>query len=81
MTGLPEFDFIPRVRAHYFHQYPIKQIKMDSSTNIQLNKLKWMARWTDLYNPLHGAGYCLHPEFHAYNHTARTKALTDLYTM
>ena len=48
------------------------------STNIQL---KWMALWTDLYNPLHGSGYCLHPEFHAYNHTTRTKALTDLYTM
>ena len=28
MTDLPEFDFILRVRGHYFHQYTIKQIKM-----------------------------------------------------
>ena len=25
MTDSPEFDFIPRVRALYFHQYPIKK--------------------------------------------------------
>ena len=24
MTDSPEFDFIPRVRARYLHQYPIK---------------------------------------------------------
>ena len=39
------------------------------STNIQL---KLMFRWTDLYNQLHGAGYCLHPEFQAYNHNHTT---------
>ena len=22
---------------------------------------KWLQRWTDLHNPLHGAGYCLDP--------------------
>ena len=53
MTDPPEFDFIPR---------DVRVI----STNIQL---KWMVRWTDLHNPLHGAGYCLDPEFHAYDHT------------
>ena len=43
--------------------------------------IKWTAQWTDLHNPLHGAGYCLYPEFHAYDHTTCSKALTDLYTM
>ena len=40
-----------------------------------------MAQWTDLHIQLHGAGYCLYQEFHAYDHAIRTKALTDLYTM
>ena len=48
------------------------------SSHIQL---KWMARWTDLHNPLLGAGYCLDPEFHAHDHTACPEALTDFYTM
>ena len=48
------------------------------STDIQS---KWMARWTDLHNPLHGAGYCLDPEFHAHDHTTCPEALTDFYTM
>ena len=48
------------------------------STDIQL---KWMALWTDLHNPLHGAGYFLDPDIHAYDHTTRPEALTDLYTM
>ena len=26
----------------------------------------WMARWTDLHNPLRGAGYNLDPELHAH---------------
>ena len=42
---------------------------------------KWMARWTDLHNPLHGAGYCLDPEFHSHDHTACAEALADLFTM
>ena len=40
-----------------------------------------MAQWTDLHNPLHGAGYCLDPEFQAYDHTTCPEALTGLYTM
>ena len=40
-----------------------------------------MAQWTDLHNPLHGAGYCLNPDIHAYDHTTCPEALTDLYTM
>ena len=40
-----------------------------------------MARWTDLHNPLHGAGYCLDPEFHSHDHTACAEALADLFTM
>jgi len=42
---------------------------------------KWLARWTDLHNPLHGAGYCLDPEFHAHDHVACPEALTDFFTM
>ena len=48
------------------------------STDIQL---KWMARWTDLHNPLHGAAYCFNPDIHAYDHTTCPEALTDLYTI
>jgi hypothetical protein len=40
---------------------------------------KWMSRWTDLHNPLHGAGYCLDPEFHAHDHVACPEALTDFF--
>jgi hypothetical protein len=40
-----------------------------------------MARWTDLHNPLHFAGYCLDPEFHAHDHVACPEALTDFFTM
>ena len=40
-----------------------------------------MAQWTDLHNPLHRTGYCLDPEFHAYDHTTCPEELTDLYTM
>jgi hypothetical protein len=39
-----------------------------------------MARWTD-HNPLHGAGYCLDPEFHAADHVACPEASTDFFTM
>ena len=42
---------------------------------------KWMARWTDLHNALHSAGYCLDPEFHAHDHVACPEALTDVFTM
>ena len=41
----------------------------------------------DLHNQLNGTGpttltgYCLNPEFHAYDHTTCPEALTDLYTM
>ena len=31
-------------------------------------QLKWMAWWSDLHNQLHGAGYCLEPEFHTRSH-------------
>ena len=44
-------------------------------------QLKWMAQWTDLHNLLHGTGYCLDPEFHAYDNTTCPEELTDLYTM
>ena len=46
------------------------------STDIQL-----MARWTDLHNLLHGAGYCLNPDIFVYDQTTCPYALTDLYTM
>jgi hypothetical protein len=29
---------------------------------------KWLQKWKDLQNPLHGAGYCLDPEFHSHDH-------------
>ena len=48
------------------------------SSHIQL---KWMARWTDLHEPLHDAGDCRDPEFHAHDHTTCPEALTDFYTM
>ena len=38
MTDSPEFDFIPRVRARYFHQYPIK---MDGSMDRSLQSVTW----------------------------------------
>ena len=41
MTDLPEFDFIPRVRARYFHQYPIK---MDGSMDRSLQFVIWCRR-------------------------------------
>ena len=40
---------------------------------------KWMSRWTDLHNPLHGAGYCLDPEFHSHDHAGCPEALTDFF--
>ena len=42
---------------------------------------KWMSRWTDLHNPLHGAGYCLDPEFHSHDHAGCPEALTDFFIM
>jgi hypothetical protein len=42
---------------------------------------KWLKRWTDLHNPLHGAGYCLDPEFHAHDHSSCPEALRDLFCM
>jgi hypothetical protein len=42
---------------------------------------KWSKRWTDLHNPLHGAGYCLDPEFHDHDHSTCPEALTDLFGM
>ena len=42
---------------------------------------KWMSRWEDLHNPLHGAGYCLDPEFHTHDHVACPEALADFFTM
>ena len=63
MTDSPEFDsFSAYVRV--------------VSTDIQF-KLKWMARWTDLHNPLNGAGYCLDPDIHPYDHTKCPEELTD----
>ena len=38
MTDSPEFDFILRVRACYFHQYPIK---MDDSMDRSLQSVTW----------------------------------------
>ena len=38
MTDSPEFDFIPRVRARYFHQYPNK---MDGSMDRSLQSVTW----------------------------------------
>ena len=32
-------------------------------------------------NPLHGAGYCLDPEFHSHDHSACPEALQDLFCM
>ncbi len=40
-----------------------------------------MALWKGLHNPLHGAGYCLDPDFHAHDHVACPEALTDFFTM
>ncbi len=40
---------------------------------------KWMSRWEDLHNPLHGAGYCLDPEFHGHGHSACPEALADFF--
>ena len=45
MTDLPEFDFILRVREHHFHQYPIKQIKMDGFDG-QISKIRYMVQDT-----------------------------------
>ena len=42
---------------------------------------KWLQRWTDLHNPLHGAGYCLDPEFHSHDHSSSAEALSDLFCM
>ena len=42
---------------------------------------KWLQRWTDLHNPLHGAGYCLDPEFHSHDHSACAEAMKDLFFM
>jgi hypothetical protein len=36
-----------------------------------------MAWWTDLHNPLHGAGYCPDQESHVHDHVACPNALTD----
>jgi hypothetical protein len=40
-----------------------------------------MALWKGLHNPLHGADYCLDPEFHSHDHAACPEALTDFFTM
>ena len=61
------------------HQY-FKLGKILQSIPLTSNS-KWMAWWTDLHNPLHKAGYCLDPEFHAYDHITSPEALTDLCTM
>jgi hypothetical protein len=42
---------------------------------------RWMSRWEDLHNLLHGAGCCLDPEFHVHDHAACPEALTDFFTM
>ena len=44
-------------------------------------RAKWMQRWTDLLNPLYGAGYCLDPEFHSHDHSACAEGLKDLLLM
>ena len=38
MTDSPEFDFIPCVRVHYFHQHPIK---MDGSMDRSSHSVTW----------------------------------------
>jgi hypothetical protein len=40
-----------------------------------------MLIWEDLHNPLHGAGYCLDPDFNAHDHVACQQALTDFFTL
>ena len=42
---------------------------------------KWLQRWTDLHNSLHGAGYCLDHEFHSHDHSACPEALQNLFCM
>jgi hypothetical protein len=34
-----------------------------------------------LHSPLHGAGYCLDPEFNTHNHSSCPEALADLFAM
>jgi hypothetical protein len=40
-----------------------------------------LQRWTDLHSPLHGAGYCLDPEFNHHDHSACPEALNDFFAM
>jgi hypothetical protein len=42
---------------------------------------KWLQRWTDLHSPLHGAGYCLDPEYNKHDHSSCPEALQDLFEM
>jgi hypothetical protein len=40
-----------------------------------------MQRWTDLHNPLHGAGYYLDHEFHSHDHFTCAETLKDHFFM
>ena len=49
-----------------------------SIENLQSPFMKMVA---EVHNPLHGAGYCLDPEFHSDYHSVCPEALKDLFCM
>ena len=42
-----------------------------------------LQRWANLHTAMHGAGFCLHPEYHGgkYEQEKNSEAMTDLLTM
>ena len=58
-------------------------VEYDFIPNAMLDAIctKWMQRWTDLHNPLHGTGYCLDPQFHSRDHSACAEEPRDLFLM
>lgn len=47
----------------------------------QIERL-FLKRWTDLHNPIHGAAFCLDPEYHDFEHqTGNPEAYADFVKM
>ncbi len=42
---------------------------------------KWLQRCMDFHSQLHGAGYCLHPEYNIHDHFSCPEALHYLFVM
>ena len=70
-----------RAAAHILGRPVLGQIKAGIHPCIVINKKDDDRRGAFKNNPLHGAGYCLDPEFHSHDHSACPEALQDLFCM